>query len=92
MTTRNIQNIVLVDEDSNLPVDKAMVHDFGNIMTEDDQQTTIIQLMVDNDMREILEQHNKVRTSTVNQTVLEKTGRKVNLRPITIKDLAWKIR
>lgn len=90
MTERNLIEIILLDEDKNLPVEKSLVHNFGAIVTENDLQTTIMQLMVDEDIKGILDQHNSVRTDTVNQTVLERTGKKVMLQPVTIKDLSWK--
>lgn len=90
-TERTVMNITLVDEDSKLPVTKAIVHSFGNIITEEDNQTTILQLIVDTDIKTILDKHNEVRSKTVNQTVLERTGKKVMLQPVTIKDLSWKI-
>ena len=91
-TTRTIRNIVLLDEDSKLPVADSIVHNFGDIVTEDCDQATLMQLMVDHDIKGIIDKHNSVRADRANQTVLERTGKKVMLQPITIKDLSWKIK
>lgn len=88
---RNVVDIVLIDQDANLPVEKALVKKFKNVITEDNDQVTLMQLVVDQDIKGIIEKHNEVRKDTINQTVLERTGKEVGLRPITLKDLTWKI-
>lgn len=89
MTNRTVKTYILMDNDKNLPVEHSLVHTFDNVITEDDDQVTIQQILVDNDIKGILEKHNKKREGVVNQTILERTGSEVVLRPITIKDLDW---
>lgn len=92
MTERNLMTIVLVDEDKNLPVEKSLVAKFDDVLTEDDVETTIRQLLVDKDIKEVLSSHNEKRKEIVNKTILERTGNEVKLQPITIKDLTWKVK
>ncbi len=89
--TRSIVNVILIDEDANLPVEKALVAKYKNIITEDTTTVVIQQIMIDEDVKGAIDKHNKVRTETVNQEVLENTGNEVMLRPVTIKDLTWKV-
>lgn len=92
MTERRLLTVILVDGDINLPVENSLVFKFDDVLTEETDQVTIQQLMVDEDIKTILEAHNKVRVKVVNKTILERTGSKVNLLPVTIKDLCWKIK
>lgn len=92
MTTRDLMNIALIDEDSNLPVEHSLVASFENVLTEDSAEVTIQQLLVDQDIKTILAKHNKVREGIINKSILNRTGNKVMLEPVTIKNLTWKIK
>src|SRR5690606_10931317 len=45
-TQRRVVNVVLIDPDQGLPVEHSQVHDFGQIVTEDDDATTIQELIM----------------------------------------------
>lgn len=92
MTERTVMTLVLIDEDQNLPVENSLVHKFEDILTEDSVEVTIQQILVDNDIKGILSKHNRTRVSTIDKSILKRTGNKVYLDPITIKDLSWKVK
>lgn len=92
-TTRKVLNFKLIDSDPALPVDQALVHDFGDVVVEDDIETVKQQLLGDNDLKAILAKHNKKRIENVNLTIQQNTGNTVKLLPLTrIKELTWSVK
>jgi hypothetical protein len=92
-TPRKVFNFKLIDSDPALPVDQALVHDFGDVVVEDDIETVKQQLLGDNDLKAILAKHNKKRTENVNLTIQQNTGNTVKLLPLTkIKELTWSVK
>jgi hypothetical protein len=89
MANRKVVSVKLLDNDSGLDVADSLVYDFGNIVTEDDQATTITQLAVDYNIAEIIDQHNLVRSGIVDKDILKRTGLEVFLQPIKLKNLTW---
>jgi hypothetical protein len=92
MGNRRVVNVQLMDDDKGLDINAALVNDFGDVVTEDNDEITIQQLIMDTDMRDILEMHNNVRTEQVDLDILQRTGQVVNLRPVKLKQLRWIIK
>jgi len=91
-TMRRTININLIDDDKALPVENALVARFKNIVTEESDDVTIQELIMNEDVKGLLDKHNKVRTSIVNQDILERTGNEVKLRGVKLKNLRWEIK
>lgn len=85
---RAMVSVILVDEDANLPDEKALVHKFKNVITSDDIPTLQLQLTADADMTGIIAKHNAIRAE---HTWTNDLGVDIKLKPIKLKDLTWKI-
>lgn len=82
MTNRRLVKVMIVDPDENVPVDKAVLVNEPEKITDFDDQELFFEL----DMKRLLEAHNTYRTSLINKKL--STGDKpVFLEPIRIKDL-----
>lgn len=92
MSNRQVVTVQLIDDDKGLEVENSIVAVFKDVVTEDDNQTTIQELIMNSDVHGMLEKHNEKRGNTVNQEVLERTGNEVNLRPVKLKNLRWVIK
>lgn len=91
--TRKVLNFKLIDADSALPVEFSLVHDFGDVVVEDDVETVKQQLLGDNDLKEILKKHNAKRIQHVNLEIQQKTGNTVKLLPLAkVKELTWSVK
>lgn len=91
--TRKVLNFKLIDADSALPVEFSLVHDFGDVVVEDDVETVKQQLLGDNDLKEILNKHNAKRIQHVNLEIQQKTGNTVKLLPLAkVKELTWSVK
>lgn len=91
-TQRRVVNVVLIDPDQGLPVEHSQVHDFGQIVTEDDDATTIQELIMTGDVQAKLDIHNKVRSEQTDLDILRRTGNEVKLQPVKLKNLKWIIK
>lgn len=91
-TQRRVVNVVLIDPDQGLPVEYSQVHDFGQIVTEDDDATTIQELIMTGDVQAKLDIHNKVRSEQIDLDILRRTGNEVKLQPVKLKNLKWIIK
>lgn len=89
--SRKVVSLTLMDNDPALPVEHAVVATFKNIVTESNDNTTIMQVIADNDFKSIIEKHNKVRQDIINEDILTRTGQEVKLRSIKLKDLNWTV-
>ena len=89
---RRVLNIQLLDNDAGLPVEHSLVAEFNGIVTEDDNQITLQELISTGEVAKHIEAHNKVRAEQVDQTILQNTGQTVKLRPVKLKDLTWNIK
>lgn len=87
--TRRIVRIELIDNDRALEPEHSLVALFEDVVTDSDNNTTIQEVMIGCDMKSIIESHNQVRTSQVDLEILKRTGNRVNLQPIKLKDLTW---
>lgn len=92
MSKRRIVTVELIDNDAGLPVEHSVVEVFNNIVTEDDDNTTIQELLMTKPVEMKLKAHNKLRSETVNEDILNRTGQEVKLRPVKLKDLTWVVK
>lgn len=90
--TRRTVRIELIDNDAGLDVQNALVAAYDNIMTEDDDATTIQELIMTKDIARKLREHNERRASQVDLDVLKRTGNEVMLQPVKLKDLTWVVK
>lgn len=84
---RRVVLVRIMDNDPALLVEHAHVFDSGAIVTESDDQTTIMQALADYDINAEVARHNAIRATLTDETILRTTGQDVNLRPIKLKDL-----
>jgi hypothetical protein len=77
----------LFDDDPGLPVEDSLVAEYTDVVTEDNDTTTIQQVLLDYNVAEDIVEHNTLRANIVNEAILERTGNEVKLRPIRLKDL-----
>lgn len=88
---RKVVEVQLFDDAKGLPVQDSLVAKFDNVLTEDDNDTTIREVIMNNDIKKVLAAHNVKRSKVINQDILERTGNSVALQPILLKDLRWKV-
>lgn len=90
----DLVSVVLIDEDKNVPLNKSVIASFKDIVIKsgEDPELTLLKLAVNENIKGILEKHNDVRKGIINETTLERTGKKVQLSAITIEDVTVKIR
>jgi len=91
-SNRRVVTVELIDDDPGLPVDLALVAKYENVITEDDNETTIRGILMEEDVAGKLMIHNDARTEEVDVEILKRTGQTVNLRPVKLKDLRWVVR
>lgn len=89
---RKVVNVKLIDDDAGLPVDLALVYDFGDHVVEDSEEVVIREIIMTHDLREILADHNANRVEQVNIELQQRTGNTVNLLPVVLKQLRWIIK
>lgn len=81
---------VLIDNDSSLPTQHSLVHEFDSLNIDaGEEQSAREQLIADSDMQGIIAKHNAVRAKEINLSILNNTGREVKLQPIKLRDLTW---
>lgn len=90
-TGRKLVTVTLMDQNPNVPDELAVVAQFTNVIDKGNQQATLMQLMIDNDIKGVLAQYNEARTELVDRQILERTGSEVKLLPVTIQDLEIQI-
>lgn len=88
---RKVVEVQLFDDAKGLPVQDSLVAKFENVLTEDDNDTTIREVIMNNDIKKVLVAHNMKRAKVINQDILERTGNSVALQPVLLKDLRWKV-
>ena len=88
-TQRRVVTVQLVDDDKGLPVENSLVLSIEGIVTEDNDETTIREVLMSYDVTGQLSAHNELRTSVVDNEILLRTGNSVMLRPVKLKDLRW---
>lgn len=90
---RNIRtvNITLVDSNPHLALEHAIVFSKKDVVTEHNDDKTIQQVMLKEDVNKAIKEHNEKRASTIDKDIQRNTGRGVYLEPVEIWDLEWKI-
>lgn len=78
--TRRIVKVYIVDPDENVPVDKCLLHEGEQKMTE----ATDEELFFEIDINRLLSAHNEMRVKLVDKSVKE---REEHLEPARIRDL-----
>lgn len=87
---RRIVTVQVFDLDPALDVEHSLVHVFEDVVTEEDNATTLTELLHTGKLVEPLAAHNKVRTAQDNKDILSRTGKKVKLEAIKVKNLHFK--
>lgn len=90
MSNMTVATVLMMDNDDKLKGKSLnLIHKFEDVVIEvgEPEQTTLLKLAVNNDIKAILAKHNEKRTQVVNVVTLERTGRDVKLTPITIEDV-----
>jgi hypothetical protein len=96
---RRVVKIEVFDDDKGLPVELSLVGVFNDVVTEDDNDSAIREVLMEGgtyepdgmSMSELLDHHNILRGQTVNEDILNRTGNTVMLRSIKLKDLRFKV-
>lgn len=84
---RRLVIVRITDNDRSLLVEHSSVADLGPFMTEDSDQTAIMQALTDYDVNGAIAKHNEIRAGLTDEAILKATGQDVKLRPIKLKDL-----
>jgi len=90
MSNMTVATVLMMDNDDKLKGKSLnLIHKFEDVVIEvgEPEQTTLLKLAVNNDIKAILAKHNEKRTQVVNSVTLERTGREVKLSPVTIEDV-----
>lgn len=90
--TRRTVTLNLIDPDTSLDVSKSLVGTYGPVVVEDDIQTVINEICMEQDVANAIANHNKKREKETDLTILKNTGNKVGLQPVKLKDLKWEIK
>lgn len=89
-TNRREVKVSLFDNDPGLDVEDSLVGKW-KVLTEDDADTTIRELLMNANVKGAMERHNEKRIKTVDKEVLHRTGQQVFLQPIKLKNLKWTV-
>lgn len=87
---RRIVTVQVFDLDAALDVEHSLVHVFKDVVTEDTNDVTLTELLHTGQLVEPLAVHNKTRTAQDNKDILARTGKKVKLEPVKVKNLSFK--
>ncbi len=91
MSTLRTLNLTLVDNNPNLKgADKIVYQELYHI-TEYDDEKTIQQILMSGDVADALEQHNELRSETIDKEIQRNTGRDIMLDDVQIFDLDWMV-
>ncbi len=85
-----IKTVLILDEDKNLAGSNLqIVAKFTDVIVPEDEspEMTLMKLMVEKDMRTVLEDHNTKRVKVLNKAHRNRHGNEINLEPITIADV-----
>lgn len=86
---RRVVNVKLLDNDSGLPVENALVAQFDNIVTEDSNDVVVQEILLNKNIADAIAKHNQKRVEQTDLEILNRTGNDVKLRPVKLKDLTW---
>jgi len=82
--------VTLIDNDSNLPANKAMVFT-KDIISDGSKEDIIREVLFSENIVEALFTHNKVRKTITDEGILGRVGNEVKLRAVELKDLTWNV-
>lgn len=88
---RKVITVTLMDQDSNISNELAVVATFPNVVCQGNQQATLMQLVADKDINFILREHNARRGKLIDKAIRQRTGNEVHLEDITLQDLEIQI-
>lgn len=80
MSTRRIVQVFIADIDENVPLDKSVIYEGKQQLTDATDQELYFEI----DIKGILDEHNKYRTTLINKKVKERTE---HLEPVKVRDL-----
>lgn len=86
---RRVVNVKLLDNDSGLPVENALVAQFDNIVTEDSNDVVVQEILLNKNIADAIAKHNQKRVEQTDLEILKRTGNDVKLRQVKLKDLTW---
>lgn len=82
--------VTLIDNDANLPANKAIVYS-KELISDGTREDIIREVLFEGEIVEALHKHNKVRETIIDEGILQRVGNEVKLRPIELKDLDWNV-
>ena len=88
-TNRRVVNVKLLDNDSGLPVEYALVAQFQGIVTEDSDEVVKQEILLNKNIADAIAKHNEKRVEQTDLEILKRTGNDVKLRQVKLKDLTW---
>jgi hypothetical protein len=88
---RRMAKVILIDEDKGLHTKHSLVANFGEILTDLQEQALIRKVIMDNDLKSILAKHNETRIEQTDLEVLQRTGNVVSLREVELENLTWRV-
>ncbi len=83
MDRRRLVQVFIVDPDSELPLEDALLYSGDQGLTELTDQELFFEI----DIKTILEKHNKTRAKTLDKDTMKVTGKEAFLDPVRIRDL-----
>ena len=87
---RRTAYVALMDNDAGLPAENSQVMHI-DLISDGSEAEIIQQVIMDNDVKGAIAEHNKTRSDIIDEALLQAQGREVKLRPIKLKDLTWAI-
>lgn len=87
---RTERKVTLMDNTAGLPANKSKVFSV-EVISDGDREEILQQVIMQEDIKGAIEDHNKVRENITDERILNDMGREVKLRPIELKDLTWNI-
>jgi hypothetical protein len=87
---RRVLTVQVFDLDPALDVELSLVHVFKDVVTEDTNEVTLTELLHTGQLVVPLADHNKKRVAQDNKDILSRTGKKVKLEPVKVKNLSFK--
>ena len=85
---RRTAKVELFDEDIAVDVDVSRVGSW-EVVTEDSDAVTIQELILNGEVADNLAQYNDIRVEQIDRDILKRTGNKVYLEPVKLKQLTW---
>ncbi len=92
ITNRKVVTMTLIDNDQGIQAEDSVVHVFQGVVVENgDIESAKQELLMNEKVSKIIEDHNSKRANMINEDILNRTGNEVKLRAIKLKDLTWQV-